>query len=227
MKQTTLNFLKKGLVAEEIKKETKKLPLKELPLDTKSEAITQQTKRTKDDPNSVPLLESVLKQTIKKNKGPPAHKLNDKLFHPIEDAPFDLNEPVPFSFIAQSLAEIEKCKGEKSKDAIKEIISNVLRSVSLLRGEELASVMYFYILKLAPDYKSKETGVGQEILIRAVAQVIGRSEKEIRQSKVNLGDLGLVLSESKSTIRTMDSFFSRKQAKRVTVSVINNCSLAM
>jgi hypothetical protein len=79
---------------------------------------------------------------------------------------------------------------------------------------------------LAPDYKSKETGVGQEILIRAVAQVVGRSEKEIRDSKVSLGDLGLVLSESKTTIRTMDSFFAKK-TRKLTVSVVNDYSLAM
>eukprot|EP00826_Nyctotherus_ovalis_P059787 TRINITY_DN8346_c0_g1_i1.p2 TRINITY_DN8346_c0_g1~~TRINITY_DN8346_c0_g1_i1.p2 ORF type:complete len:222 (+),score=71.01 TRINITY_DN8346_c0_g1_i1:170-835(+) len=217
MKQTKLNFFKKGLAVEETKKQAEKRPL-----DTTSDQIKQEAKRLKkapSDPNTDTVLESAARRSVKKNKGPPEHSVVDKQFHPIEDAPFDLNEPVPFSFIAASLADIEKCKGGKSKDAIKEIISNVLRSVSLLHPEELASVFYFYIVKLAPDYKSKETGVGQEILVRAVAQVVGRSEKEVRESKVSLGDLGLVFAESKNTMKTMDNFFTKKKIRKVTVSL--------
>ncbi len=88
----------------------------------------------------------------------PAHKLIDRLYHPVEDAPFYPGEKVPFSFMVQSLAEIEKCKGENSKDAIKEIMANVFRSISLLHPQELSSAFYFYVLKLAPEYMSKETG---------------------------------------------------------------------
>jgi len=153
----------------------------------------------------------------RKAKPPPVHKISERLFNPITDAPFSEGENVPFSFIAQSLSEIEKCKGENSKDAIKEIVANVFRSVSLLHPQELASVFYFYIVKLAPEYMHKETGVGQEILVKAIARVVGRSEKEVREDRVALGDLGLVLSESKGSIRTMDSFFVKKKSKEITV----------
>ena len=86
------------------------------------------------------------------------HKFSDRMYHPVNDAPFYYGENVPFSFLVQSLQEIEKCKGENSKDMIKEIVSNVFRSISLLHSSELASAFYFYIVKLAPEYKNKETG---------------------------------------------------------------------
>ena len=69
---------------------------------------------------------------------------------------------MPFSFIAKALVEVENCKGQNSKDAIKEIIGNVFRSSILLNPSELSSLFYFCIVKLSPDYEGLETGIGHE-----------------------------------------------------------------
>lgn len=223
MKQTTLSFTKKGLAindsTEESKTKEKSKKIAKKALEKIDEGITQQSKRVKED-TSEPIIKEQ-SSAPKKVKAPPTHRLVDRLYHPIDDAPFDANENVPFSFVVQSIKELKKCKGGNSKDSVKEIVSNVMRSVSLLHPEELGSLFYFYIVKLGPEYKSKETGVGQEILIKAIMRVIGKEEKKIRETKAALGDLGKVFFECKGSMTTMDNFFSTKKKKKITVILFN------
>lgn len=54
-------------------------------------------------------------------------------------------------------------------------------------------------------------------MVKTVSKVVGRSEKQIRESKVELGDLGLVMAESKGTIKTLNSFFIKKKQRKITV----------
>ena len=110
----------------------------------------------------------------------------------MNDAPFYKGQAVPFSFLTRALTEIEACKGQKSKDAIKEIIANVFRSALLLSPAELPDLFYFFCIKLAPDYEGLETGIGHEILLKSVAKACGKSPAQIRESFKKEGDLGLV-----------------------------------
>jgi len=96
-------------------------------------------------------------------------------YHPVDDAPFYKGQPVPFSFLTRALSEIETCKGQKSKDAIKEIMANVFRSAILLSPREVGDLFYFFCIKLAPDYEGLETGIGHEILLKSVAKACGKS----------------------------------------------------
>ena len=77
--------------------------------------------------------------------------------------------------MASALSEVENCKGPSSKDVIKEILGNVMRSIMLLNPSELADLFYFFIIKMAPDYESLETGIGHEILVKAVAKACWKS----------------------------------------------------
>ena len=82
---------------------------------------------------------------------------------------------MPMNFIAKALSEVELCKGVNSKDAIKEILANVFRSGILLNPSEVADLFYFFIIKMAPDYESLETGIGHELLVKTVAKACGKS----------------------------------------------------
>lgn len=113
-------------------------------------------------------------------------------------------------FLTRALSEIELCKGQKSKDAIKEIIANVFRSAILLSPNELADLFYFFCIKLAPEYEGLETGIGHEILLKSVAKACGKSTTQIRDSFKKEGDLGLVVQLGKSTQNTLGSFFTKK-----------------
>ncbi len=81
-------------------------------------------------------------------------------FDPIQDSPHNTGQPMPFSFVARALSEIEECSGKNSQTLIKEIISNIFRSAIAVNAEELADLFYFFIVKLAPEYEALETGVG-------------------------------------------------------------------
>jgi len=61
-----------------------------------------------------------------------------------------------------------------------EIICNVFRCAIVNAPEELADLFLFFIVKLAPDYESLETGIGHEISVKAVAKACGKLPKEIR-----------------------------------------------
>ena len=118
-------------------------------------------------------------------------KLNDatnlkpithKGYNPLKDAIFNKGDPVPFSFLANGFEEVSKCKGENSKDAQKNILSNIFKTIILLRPDQLIMAYYLCILKTAPDYVPSELGIGNEILTKSISKVTGRSEKQIRDS---------------------------------------------
>lgn len=108
--------------------------------------------------------------------------LSNKAYNPINDAIFEKGDPVPFCFLVNAFEEVAKCKGENSKEAQKNILSNVFKSIILLRPDHLMMTYYLCILKLAPDYIPSETGIGNEILTKSISKISGRSEKQIRDS---------------------------------------------
>jgi hypothetical protein len=74
-----------------------------------------------------------------------------------------------------------------------EIITNVFRSALVNYPSELPDIFYFFIVKLAPDFKAMETGIGHEISIKAVAKACGKTPKEIRDLYKEDGDLGIIV----------------------------------
>jgi hypothetical protein len=84
---------------------------------------------------------------------------------------------MPFWFVARALIEIENCSGKNSQNIIKEIISNVFRSAIAMNAKELSDLFFFFIVKLAPEYESVETGVGNELILKSVAKACGKTPK--------------------------------------------------
>lgn len=183
-------------------------------------SATASAKKAKlDDGKAVAVVQAtpVQQEEAKEPAGPPKdiEKLqppSSASYHPVNDAPFYKGQAVPFSFLTRALTEIEACKGQKSKDAIKEIIANVFRSALLLSPTELPDLFYFFCIKLAPDYEGLETGIGHEILLKSVAKACGKSPAQIREAFKKEGDLGLVAQLGKSTQNTLGSFFAKKSA---------------
>jgi len=77
---------------------------------------------------------------------------------------------MPFWFVARALTEIENSSGKNSQTVIKEIIANVFRSAIAINPKELSNLFFFFIVKLAPEYESVETGVGHELVLKSVAK---------------------------------------------------------
>ena len=79
--------------------------------------------------------------------------VTDKLYNAFYDAPFNIGEPVPLSFIVNTFEEVALIKGENSQRLSKEALSNMFRSILLLNPAELHMAYYFSIMKIAPDYE--------------------------------------------------------------------------
>ena len=54
-----------------------------------------------------------------------------------------------------------------------EILSNLFRSVIALSPDNLLHCVYLCLNRLAPAYKAIELGIGESILLKAIAQATG------------------------------------------------------
>ncbi|KAJ2793673.1 ATP-dependent DNA ligase Cdc17, partial [Coemansia helicoidea] len=67
----------------------------------------------------------------------------------------------------------------------------------------LRDVVMACINKVAPDHEGIELGIGESILIKAIASATGRQAARIKQEHQELGDLGMVAQRCKTSQRTM------------------------
>ena len=128
--------------------------------ESSSEEIKLNQEESKTDLRQQSTLQSKTTPTKPFIKKPPPYRLlNHKDYDILQDPPFGLDQEIPFSFIADALTLIAKCKGENSKDHVKQILANVFRSVAILAKQQFIQLFYFFVIKLAPDYVGKETGL--------------------------------------------------------------------
>ena len=111
-----------------------------------------------------------------------------------------------FKEIVDVLLKVEQCKGENSKDAVKELLSNLFIKIINEYSQDLPKVYYFLSSKVGPEYISPEFGIGEGILEKIVGKVIGISDKQLKDRLIETGDLGIVASEGKKNVKTMDAF---------------------
>lgn len=52
------------------------------------------------------------------------------------------------------------------------------------------------ITQLCPDYMGIELGIGESLIVKAIAQCTGRSNQQIKHDLIKVGDLGLVAEVS-------------------------------
>ncbi|ESO89148.1 hypothetical protein LOTGIDRAFT_183140 [Lottia gigantea] len=121
-------------------------------------------------------------------------------YHPIKDACWRHGEKVPYLALSKTFEMIESTSARLK---MIEILSNFLRSVIILSPNDLLCCVYLCLNKLAPAYEGLELGIGDTILLRAIAQTTGRSMDQLKTSLHEKGDLGLVAESSRSTQKTM------------------------
>ncbi|XP_006142255.1 DNA ligase 1 isoform X1 [Tupaia chinensis] len=121
-------------------------------------------------------------------------------YHPIEDACWKPGQKVPYLAVARTFEKIEEVS---ARLRMVETLSNLLRSVVALSPLDLLPVLYLSLNRLAPLQQGLELGVGDAVLIKAVAQATGRQLESVRAEVAEKGDLGLVAENSRSTQRLM------------------------
>ena len=89
----------------------------------------------------------------------------------------------------------------------------------VLTPNDLLMSVYLCLNKLAPAYEGIELGIGESLLIKAIAQTTGRSVQQIKADVGVKGDLGIVAETSRGTQRTMFqvksclSIFTKKESE--------------
>ncbi|XP_048225251.1 DNA ligase 1 isoform X2 [Perognathus longimembris pacificus] len=121
-------------------------------------------------------------------------------YHPIEDACWKPGQKVPFLAVARTFEKIEEVS---ARLRMVETLSNFLRSVVALSPPDLLPILYLSLNRLGPPQQGLELGVGDGVLLKAVAQATGRQLESVRAEAAEKGDVGLVAESSRSTQRLM------------------------
>uniref|UniRef100_A0AAV2JQM9 DNA ligase n=1 Tax=Knipowitschia caucasica TaxID=637954 RepID=A0AAV2JQM9_KNICA len=121
-------------------------------------------------------------------------------YHPIDHACWKHGQKVPYLAVARTFERIEEDSGRLRNI---ETLSNFLRSVLLLSPDDLLCCVYLCLNQLGPAYLGVELGVGETVLMKAVAQATGRQLDKIKAEAQERGDLGLVAESSRSNQRMM------------------------
>ncbi|KAM4556092.1 DNA ligase 1 [Fundulus diaphanus] len=121
-------------------------------------------------------------------------------YHPVDHACWKQGQKVPYLAVARTFEKIEEDSGRLRNI---ETLSNLLRSVLLLSPDDLLCCVYLCLNQLGPAYLGMELGVGETVLMKAVAQATGRHLDKIKAEAQEKGDLGLVAESSRSNQRTM------------------------
>ncbi|KAM9980782.1 hypothetical protein ACTFIY_003085 [Dictyostelium cf. discoideum] len=117
-------------------------------------------------------------------------------YRPIEDAQWKKGEAAPYMVLAKTF---EMMESTSSRLIIIEHLANLFRSIMLLSPKDLVMTIYLSINKIGPSYQSKELGIGEHVLIKSLAESTGRSVDVIKQELTEVGDLGIIAQNSRST----------------------------
>ena len=136
--------------------------------------------------------------------------LSSEKYDPVYDAKFKYQAPVPFRLLAEAFEEVANSKGKNSKNIQKEVMSNLFRSIIILRPDHLVKCFYLCIGRLCPEHKGIELGVGNEMLYKIIGKSVGLTAKQVKQQENNIGDLGMVAGNGKMSQKNLTSYFSKK-----------------
>ncbi|SPO37342.1 probable CDC9 - DNA ligase I [Pseudozyma flocculosa] len=116
-------------------------------------------------------------------------------------------EPVPYAALVAAFSEIQ---ATTKRLEITEILTQFLIRVIKRSPDNLLQVTYLCINRLCPDYEGLELGIGESLLIKAIAQSTGREVPRIKKDLEAQGDLGLVALSSRKKQPTMFQVSSLK-----------------
>lgn len=133
-------------------------------------------------------------------------------YDPLNDACWKAGEPVPYYALAATLAACEDNSGRLAKT---EYLANFLLSVNQLSPDDLLPAgdsdflcmlsksfsVHLSLNLLSAAYEGVELGIGDHILMKAIAQATGRSVDKLKKQMEEVGDLGSIAENSKECSR--------------------------
>ncbi|KDR75214.1 hypothetical protein GALMADRAFT_249189 [Galerina marginata CBS 339.88] len=132
---------------------------------------------------------------------------------PLEFLPFDV-DPIlydhelpashiaqaPYSLLTHALIGLSQTR---SRISILNILTNVLRHLTLKYPTSLLPAVYLLSNSLGPSFVAIELGLGSSILSRSIQQISGLSAAALKRLYNTTGDTGDVAYSAKSNIRTL------------------------
>ncbi|ODQ67022.1 ATP-dependent DNA ligase [Nadsonia fulvescens var. elongata DSM 6958] len=109
-------------------------------------------------------------------------------------------QPIPYSSLTNVFETIE---GTTKRLEIISYCADFFLSVLRGNPQALTKVTYLFINRLGPDYEGIELGLGESIILKAIAESTGRTLAQLKLSYKEEGDLGTVAQISRSTQSTM------------------------
>ncbi|KAI8084200.1 ATP-dependent DNA ligase [Gilbertella persicaria] len=113
--------------------------------------------------------------------------------------------------IEQAAQEEKEAKKEKQEmsSIIRTIIPYAILCKTFEKCEattkrlEITEHLVTLFVKLCPDYEGLELGIGESLLMKAIAQSTGRDMKQLKADYAKIGDLGTIAMNSKGSQRTL------------------------
>lgn len=121
-------------------------------------------------------------------------------YDPVKDACWKKGDKVPYLALAKTFEKIDSISARLK---MVEVLRNFFRSVMVLSPDDMVLAVYLCLNKLAPDYQGVELGVGESLLVKALAEATGRTPDKIKAEVAVKGDLGLVAESSRTNQRLM------------------------
>lgn len=118
----------------------------------------------------------------------------------MNDASWKKGEPVPYAALAAAFTHVSENRGRLR---MIDIMSDLYRSIIVLTPDDLLKTIYLSLNKVAPAFDGIELGVGESLIMKAIADATGKTMASIKQAYQEAGDLGLVAKAFRTTQRTM------------------------
>ncbi|KAG6813806.1 hypothetical protein H0H92_007218 [Tricholoma furcatifolium] len=112
--------------------------------------------------------------------------------------------PVPYAALTKTFSLIESTTKRLEKNAfLTSFLLLVIQRSAKGEPKSLLQAVYLCINRLSPDYVGIELGIGESLLVKAIAESTGRSISIIKADLQKEGDLGLVAMNSKNSQKTL------------------------
>ena len=106
----------------------------------------------------------------------------------------------------------EQLEGTASRLKMTEILAEVFKAAS---AEEIGEICYLSLGRLVPHYESLEFNLADKMVMRAVAEAVGKDKEQVLKEYKKIGDLGLVAEKLK--IDNGPHFAKASRGKKLTV----------
>ncbi|KAL0223606.1 hypothetical protein P9112_002996 [Eukaryota sp. TZLM1-RC] len=113
---------------------------------------------------------------------------------------WDPDTPTPYLALASTFDAIDSTTKRLEKISL---LSSLFHAIMVLSPQDYASVLYLCVNELGPPYMGLTLGLGDAILIDAIANSSGKSSAQVKKDAKRVGDLGDVAQSSKSRQQTL------------------------